>query len=664
MHMHTGREETARTNVLFSNAPATASSEDDPVVRTSVTALDESGADVCLHSDSMDDDTEAAKPGDEAEEDQGEYDDDFENSLEAAGSTPGQKYVCEKVVDKLEETEAKLDALECALSCENEPTLANTTHDTRPGVTAAYTTAVEEQVVTGQANLCQAAPPKPARASKPFSFKSKGAGAGAGVGVASVGSGAGKNQGNVMALFASGPTILNANHHKAGALLPAPDAHQDKPEEENHCQHHSPLPPHELLTADAPRAGQAAAPATTAAVGASGVDIASLSRVERIKLMRLQNQQAAAAGGSAELRPDAAGSVSKVPEIDESGFRVAAGASTDAQGAVSPLRMSPTVPSTAAMGGVEVATGAACGAQAPARAASAGPWGGRGGRAGRGLLNLDHGQDQDGVAADSEAPNTRGRAGRGLLGLRMGGSSDVSDAGGPDVGGGEARGATSRAATASPAVHVASRVDERQEWEGGGGAASRGVSAKKKISKEEIRKAMQAARADVGAVDSTVRPETAASETMMPPPTCGAPAGRRRPAAHAPQEEEKVSAVAGEKEGGRVEADGGACTAVTEAAGAGGDEWGLLMGSAQDRHPAPPPSAGFRRGGPVRATGPPRFASGIGADAKAEAAESRSRSPEVDVSPLNAGGRDGVGVARGMDSSLDRLDRSLECEML
>ncbi|MGB1593265.1 MAG: hypothetical protein ACPIOQ_10975, partial [Promethearchaeia archaeon] len=77
--MHTGREETARTNVLISNAPATASSEDDPVVRTSVTALDESGADVCLHSDSMDDDTEAAKPGDEAAEDQGEYDDDFEN---------------------------------------------------------------------------------------------------------------------------------------------------------------------------------------------------------------------------------------------------------------------------------------------------------------------------------------------------------------------------------------------------------------------------------------------------------------------------------------------------------------------------------------------------------------------------------------------------------
>ena len=661
MHMHTGGEETAHTKVLFSNAPATASSEDDPVVRTRVSALDESGADVCLHSDSMDDDNEAAKPGDEAEEDRGEYDDDFENSLVATGSTPGQEFVCEKVVDKLEETEAKLDAIECALSCQNEPTLANTTHGTREGVTATDTTAVEELVVTGQANLCQAAPPKPARASKPFSFKSKGAGAGAGVRVASVSSGAGKNQGNVMELFASGPTILNANHHKAGALSQVQDAHQDKPEEKNQSQHHSPLPPHELLTADAPGAGKAAAPATTAAVGASGVDIASLSRVERIKLMRLQNQQAAAAGGSAELRPDAAGLVSKVLEIDESG--VAAGTSMDAQ-AMSPLRTSPTVPST---GGVEVATGAACGAQAPARAASAGPWGGRGGRAGRGLLNLDHCRDQDGVAADSEAPNTRGRAGRGLLGLRMGGSSDVSDAGGSGIGGGEARDATSRAATASPAVNVASRVDGRQEWEGGGGAAPRGVSAKKKISKEEIRKAMQAAqaaRADMGAVDSNERPETAASETMMPPPTCGVPAGRRRPAAHAPQEEEDVSAVAGEKEGGTVEADGGACIAVTGATGAGMDEWGLMMGSAQDRLPAPPPSAGFRRGGPVRATGPPRFASGIGADAKAQAAESRSRSPHAEASPLNARGRDGVGVARGMDSSLDRLDRSLECEML
>ena len=59
----------------------------------------------------------------------------------------------------------------CRPSGKLPSTLANATHDTRPGVTAAYTTAVEEQVVTGQANLCQAAPPRPARASKPFSFK-------------------------------------------------------------------------------------------------------------------------------------------------------------------------------------------------------------------------------------------------------------------------------------------------------------------------------------------------------------------------------------------------------------------------------------------------------------------------------------------------------------
>jgi len=631
-----------------SQPPAPLPSEDDPVVRSDVNGWEEE-EDMCLHSDSVDEADEALareqtenRDGGvrgECEEEEaleggedGEYDDDFETSLLAGdgdGEGAPEEGVSEEVVEKLNETSRKLDALEALLApgdaAENRPQepqrradaggancalpegggnteQALRTSDGRtPGQEARDAAAAAHEAPALRAEEAVAcAAPVSRIASKPFSFKSK-------LGAAAPASGGAAKKVNLMSFFASGPTILNGEQRKA----------QEAKEIPSNALH--------------ALAGTAAKP--------DGV----VARAEAT---------GAAAPGAECGRP---------------------GLPSQAHGPVGQACISAHADAVSAESLPDAAARGAAGAHA-APATSGG------GRAGRGLLNLGGSPSSDIRPADaapayvpSNAPGAR--AGRGLLDMNgHGGGERGSHA--PDVGatgaaGAAGAGGVSRATTASSSGSEI--ADGRREWPGAssGNERERAPSAggKKKISKEEIRRAMIAAQ-----------PGTPAEAAL--PPAANPVCGRRRTADDdAPREPVPVGMVGGAPGfappgfaplvefpcgPGVLEPDGnagygaGVCRGEEGRGVVSSDRHDDANLSCQDLVSLPGPArqgVGAGRRGPVRATGPPRFAAGIGAEAKAaldaDPFDAANRRAEPAVPKMMAGA--------ALDSS---LDRSLDCEEL
>jgi len=612
------------------NPPAAAPSEDDPVVRTDMNALDDS-SDMCLHSDSIDDADDALAneraTGEEVDE-EGGYDDDFENSIilgEGDGGEEGGGVVSDEVVDKLNETHLKLDLLERLLT----PSKVENT--------------VVETVTPTVAAAPVAAAPMSRIASKPFSFKSRGGGAGGGAG--------GQNN-NLMSFFASGPTMLNGNHNNTDNIL---------------------------------NANSAAQPATLPATSAS--DVGGLAIDGVVPVAPPPGAHAPGAAAHVLLAQDIAADAVGISVIE-----VGSGNGCMLSSRIAPATSEAAVPEGRNMGG---------------------------GRAGRGRLNLGlasatNMHDADPSPAYQPTSMRGGRAGRGLL-----------DLGGPSVksnscvavdscGGGVVGAVISRALTASSTASA--NVDGRMEWAGGEGAGERGLSAggKKKISKEEIRRAVLAAQHCAGGSAEHVE-----APAFVPPQF---PAGRRRIAdeedtrkvpLHVDGEAARACSLLPGDSRGVEGAVHDAHDMVNEGSTRGARGAGafyldpLPSSSSGDALPSSKPaSARPGRRGPVRAMGPPRFDAGLGAEAKAAAADAganvgggeggmgggggvmagqRSRSPverfvfESSLEELDLGGGGaaprGSGSALGVPSSyavhggrmagLDSsLDRSLECEEL
>jgi len=658
--------------------------EDDPVVRTDI-GLDDS-SDMCLHSDSIDDVDEALANETEANgatgaqgdgEDDAGYDDDFESSLVVAeGEEEGGNAECQvsgDVIDKLNENHKKLDLLERLLTPNkvasvpavdaNAGAHAGGLPPLGEGAGACATLAPGDAAAAGDATDAAApggdrgpqAAPVSRISSKPFSFKNK-----AGGGACPRGGVAGEGQGNLMSYFASGPTLLSLNGNQnlgqappslalptpapaSGAALAGPQAEQRRelvgsmlqPEGGVAGTHaHAPLDSGVAAAETCGRrdaeTGEAQAPGSYALGDVLGARAPPAGGRAGRGLLNLNSQNTNSQLNSASAAPSAV-SVSSVYGVVNTG--------------------------------VEFVGSVATVDSAPSSYQPAGPEG----RAGRALLHLG---DQasassppgDGVAEGAQArhqpvsaPGRGGRTGRVLLDF----GRQSPDEGG--VGSLVAGGAISRAtsSTASGGGHA------RREFTGGegGGDGGRGLSAggKKKINKEEIRRAMLAAQG--GAAEP--------AGVHHEPPPAALVVGRRRAAEEDPQ------------------------VAASEPC-----ELNLNLGempAADGRGESQPPSArqfvGGRRG-PVRATGPPRFEAGVGAEARAAQAQlegggglagagRRSRSPVENSSSLEAidlgggagGGRRGRGVIGGgsaavvsaqvaavaLDSS---LDRSLECEEL
>jgi hypothetical protein len=656
--------------------------EDDPVVRSDI-GLDDS-SDMCLHSDSIDDVDEALANETEANgatgaqgggEDDAGYDDDFESSLvvaegeEEGGNT--ERQVSDDVIDKLNETKKKLDLLERLLTPNKVASVpavdasagghtgglpplgegAGACVTLAPGDAAAAASEATDAAAPGGDRGPQAAPVSRI-SSKPFSFKNKaGGGAGPRGGVA------GEGQGNLMSFFASGPTLLSLNGN----------------------QNLGQAPPSLALLTPAPASGSALA------------GHQAEQRREQVGSM-LQPEGGGGAGTHAHApldsrvaaaetcgRRDAETGEAQAPGSDALGARAPPAGGRAGRGLLNlnsqkanSASAAPSAVSVSSIYGglnpsVEFVGSVATVDSAPSSYQPAG----HEGRSGRALLDLgDRASARsplgDGVAEEAKdrhqpvsARGGGGRVGRGLLDF---GRQSPDECG---VGISAAGDAISRATTASSTASGADHA--RREWTGseGGGDGGRGLSAggKKKINKEEIRRAMLAAQG--GAAEP-------AGEHHEPPPAAPV-AGRRRSA------EEDPRGAASEP-----------C------------ELNLNLGempAADGRGDSQPPTArqfvGGRRG-PVRATGPPRFEAGVGAEARAAQAQlagggggggfagagRRSRSPVDNSSSLEVidlgggagGGRQGGAVIRGsvavvsaqvasvaLDSS---LDRSLECEEL
>jgi len=641
------------------NPPAAAPSEDDPVVRTDMNALDDS-SDMCLHSDSIDDADDALAneraTGEEVDE-EGGYDDDFENSIilgEGDGGEEGGGAVSDEVVDKLNETHKKLDLLERLLTPSKVPAqrvedaAASVPRELVAVVAPAQRNVEENTVVETVTPTVAAAPvaaaPMSRIASKPFSFKSKGGGAGGGAG--------GQNN-NLMSFFASGPTMLNGNHNSTNNI---------------------------------PNANSAAQPATLPATSAS--DVVGLA-MDGVMPVAPPGAHAPAAAAHMLLAQDIAADA-----VGISVLKVGSGNGCMPSSHIVPATSEAAVPEGRNMGG---------------------------GRAGRGRLNLGlasatNMHDADPSPAYQPTSMRGGRAGRGLL-----------DLGGPSVksnscvavdscGGGVVGAVISRATTALSTAST--NEDGRTEWAGGEGGSERKLSAggKKKISKEEIRRAMLSAKDCAGGSAEHVE-----APAFVPPQF---PAGRRRIAdeedthkvpLHVDGEAARAcSLLPGDSrgvEGAVHDAHDMVNEGSTRGARGGGafdlDIDRLPSSSSGDALPSSQPaSARPGRRGPVRATGPPRFDAGLGAEAKAAVADAganvgggeggmgggggvvagqRSRSPverfvfESSLEELDLGGDGaaprGSGSAPGAPSSyavhggrmagLDlSLDRSLECEEL
>ena len=655
--------------------PAPAPSEDDPVVRTDVGSLDDS-ADMCLHSDSMDDVDEAldneeqtngatgVQDAGENEQDDGGYDDDFESSIvvaeggEAGGDAESQ--VSDEVVDKLNETHKKLDLLERLLTPSKSAPVsthaataeAHGAGDCTPGQDASAAPAATDapaaderkeaaapgdaaapaQAAAHAASAEAVAPaaPVPAApvsriASKPFSFKNKAGGGGAA-------------QGNLMTFFNSGPTMLNANQNKGLVGQAEPSAADPTPTPTSAPTSGAAQPQQQLGGLLQPVGAHAHVPSEPTAAAAVAETCTGPGTTAG-------DAQAAVSSSLAARAPPAGGRAGR--GLLNFGAASAAPSAAVAYGA----------------GSDHVASAVAVGAASSYQPAAPG------GRAGRGLLDLGERERAgarspvgDGVGEGAPVPSHQpvsargGRAGRGLLDL--GRQSPVEDcAGGAAAAAAAAAGsAPSRATTASSTASGGDNA--RREWTGGeGGDGGRGWSAggKKKISKEEIRRAMLAAQG--GGEPASVPDE---------PPAAAPVSGRRRAAEEDPRA--AASEVRSELHLGELQTgDGGS-----------------------DSQPPSARSFVAGRRGPVRATGPPRFVAGIGAEARAAQADAgleggggrgggggagrRSRSPVEHSSSLEAidlgggvrGGRGGaLGGGAAVSSVLDSsLDRSLECEEL
>ena len=631
-----------------SEALAPVPSEDDPVVRADVDVWGDD-EDMCLHGDSVDEGDEALEreqPADASgaarkqgecgqeggEGDEGQYDDDFETSL-VAGDGEQDEHVSDEIVDKLNETHRKLNVLESLLAPddgaqdtdkeEERIVIGHGGQPTNPVSTALQgESALESEAVAPEQAVPVVAPALVSRiASKPFSFKSKlGVGAGAGA--------KGGAAGKLMSFFASGPTMLNGEQNKAQEIQAnAMDVRSSASSKPDAGDSDLGAPSH-----NAP----AQAPATVHA-----------------------------------LAP-----VSQPDEVTRQACTLASPGAVPVE-----RKQGAYIPSAHVASHVSGPQNAAQAPPAPAMG---------GGRAGRGLLNLAAPAPSDLKRADAAGPwpvyqPSSARAGRGLLDSNGDGGAGCGGHA-PEVSAPPGEAGISRGTTASSGGSES--VDGRREWTGGSACSDReratSAGGKKKISKEEIRRAMLAAQQGAGPVGADAAPPLAAP--VVP--------GRRRTA----DDEAKIKPVM-EGLGGEVREVppnfDGQLLGRGDSATADGDfsrKGGLGMGSGDERKggassqidlghgsdcqeqlPLSNFGGGRGRRGPVRATGPPRFAAGIGAEAKAAAAAEpfcagAGEDCDVGVTPLGddrRGARAKMTVSAVSAAALDTsLDRSLECEEL